>query len=262
MLKELIMYSFKESNYLKKVLDKKNRTTNQACMRYLFLLLIISLNSCNHKKETTKVTEELPEVQSNISPELLQEMQWMNPPTAFELVENTLSISVEKDTDFFNNPEDGSVVGTAPLLYQEVEGDFVAKVWVKPDFSSQWNAVSMMIHQDSLHWIKFAFESSDATGPSIVSVVTKESSDDANGAVLNDQESIWLAIARKGDIYAMHWSMDGINYNMTRLTAMPAMTQVKVGVEAQSPVGEQATHQLLFFEIEKRTVKNLRNLNE
>ena len=231
-------------------------------MRNLVLALLLIVTACQNKKEIAPISKVEQAPQTNISQELLDKMVWMNPPVSSELVDNTLSITVEKDTDFFNNPEDGSVVETAPLLFQNMAGDFVAKALVKPDFSSQWNAVSLMVHQDSLHWIKFAFESSDATGPSIVSVVTKERSDDANGAVLNDQESIWLAIARKDDNYAMHWSKDGEKYNMARLTAMPSVTEVKVGIEAQSPVGEKATHELLFFEIEKRTVNNLRNLNE
>lgn len=70
-----------------------------------------------------------------------------------------------------------------------MKGDFVATALVQPDFSSQWNAVALMVHIDDKNWIKFAFENSDATGPSIVSVVTKEVSDDANGMVISQDRS-------------------------------------------------------------------------
>lgn len=198
----------------------------------------------------------------NITKALITDFQWLNNPQSYVLEDHSLKVSVDKGTDFFNNPEDRSVVGSAPLLYKEVEGDFVAKALVQPDFSAQWNAVSMMVYLDSLHWIKFAFENSDATGPSIVTVVTKETSDDANGVVLNNEKMIWLAIARNDHIYSMHWSFDGENFKMARLTAMKDQPTVKIGLEMQSPVGDHATHLIHYFEIEEKTVNNLRNIDE
>ena len=117
-------------------------------------------------------------------------------------------------------------MGSAPLLYRTVEGDFIAKALVQPDLSFQWNAVAFMVHIDSSNWIKFAFENSDATGSSIVTVVTKGTSDDANGVILNEQAQVWLAIAKKGNIYSMHWSKDGKDYKMARLTKMPETAEI------------------------------------
>jgi regulation of enolase protein 1 (concanavalin A-like superfamily) len=232
-------------------------------MHYFFIPVVFLLfSACKQQQENPQKIESKPLVESNIDQEMVASMQWINIPNSYELTDGKLQITVGKETDYFNNPEDGSVVGTAPLLYREIAGDFVVKALVRPDFSSKWNAVSLMVYQDSLHWIKFAFENSDATGPGIVSVVTKDRSDDANGAVLNDREAIWLAIARKENNYAMHWSKDGQIYNMARLTQMPATDTIKVGIEAQSPVGDSATHQLLFFDLTPKTVKNLRDLND
>jgi regulation of enolase protein 1 (concanavalin A-like superfamily) len=227
---------------------------------YFFLSISSILLNCNQKKvESTSST--MSATRSNITQEAISDMQWMNPPQSFEVVDSALRVTVSKGTDFFNNPEDSAVVGSAPYLYKEVAGDFIAKAIVQPDFSSQWNAVALFVHLDSLNWIKFAFENSDATGPSIVSVVTKGTSDDANGVILNKEKKVWLAIARKGNIYALHWSLDGENFKMTRLTSMPNQEVVKIGIEAQSPVGDSATHQIHFFEIEKITTEDLRNIN-
>ena len=192
---------------------------------------------------------------------IVSELNWMNRPQSFVVEDNTLKITVDEGTDFFNNPEDNSIVGSAPYLYDEVEGDFIVKALVQPDFSSQWNAVAVMLHIDSLNWIKFAFENSDATGPSIVSVVTKGHSDDANGVILDEEPMIWLAMVRKHNIYSMHWSLDGENFKMARLTSMVDQNAVKIGIEAQSPVGKSAVHQVHYLEIVEKTVENLRNMN-
>ena len=211
--------------------------------------------SCTQSKPAEKPSEA-----GNISKEMVSDMNWANDPNSFEIKDQTLFISVKKGSDFFNNPEDSSVTATAPLLYQKITGDFVVKALVQPDFNAQWNAVSLMAHFDSLHWIKFAFENSDATGPGIVSVVTNGVSDDANGVVLNEHKKVWLALVRKKNNYSMHWSLDGQRYTMARLTSLPDLGEIKIGIEAQSPVGESATHQVHFFEIAERTVEDLRQL--
>ena len=115
-----------------------------------------------------------------------------------------------------------------------------------------------MVYRDSSTWAKLAFEHSDATGPSIVMVVTKEVSDDANGPILNEESSIWLRLIRKGDLYAMHWSKNGRDFKMARLFALPTQGAVKVGIAAQCPAGEAARHSFLYLSIDHRTVGDLR----
>jgi len=202
-----------------------------------------------------------PNVPYNMTEELLAQMNWMNEPESFDHNQGVLSIVAGQGSDFFNNPEDSVVVGSAPFFYRTVDGDFVAKALVKPDFSSQWNALALMLYIDSSNWVKFAFENSDATGPSIVTVVTKGTSDDANGAIIHDTDKLWLAMVRKDHICAMHWSIDGITYRMARLTSIPATSEIKIGIEAQSPVGAKAKHKVLYFSIEPITVDNLRDIN-
>ncbi len=195
-------------------------------------------------------------------PNLLEEpqsFQWTNPPAEFEFQDGSLEITSVSGTDFFNNPATLEVTGTAPILYRETEGDFIATALVQPDFGDMWNASSMMVFIDNLHWIKFAFENSDATGPSIVSVVTKGTSDDANGPILKDEREILLRIIKKDHLYALHWSKDGHNFKMARLSSMPESRQVRVGLEAQCPVGREAMHKFNYFSIEKKTVGNLRS---
>jgi regulation of enolase protein 1 (concanavalin A-like superfamily) len=184
--------------------------------------------------------------------------QWLNQPKNHIISKGELQVEVEGNTDFFIDPENKKATATAPYLYKEIKGDFVATALIQPDFKDQWNAGALFMMIDDTHWIKFAFENSDATGKSIVSVVTRLVSDDANGAILNNLDQIWLKMIRKGDLYALHWSMDGKKYNMCRLAAMPNTEKVKIGLEAQSPVGETAHHKFLFFNLESRTVQDLR----
>ena len=195
---------------------------------------------------------------SDLSGMDMGELQWMYEPESFSFENGRLQVIAEKGTDFFNNPADSTITSTAPLLYKSISGDFVAKALVQPDFSSMWNATALMVHINNENWIKFAFENSDATGPTIVSVVTKGVSDDANGVILMDQDQVWLKLVRKGNTYSMLWSSDEKAYKMARLTTLPVVDSVKIGIEMQCPVGESATHEIIYFGIEERTVQDLR----
>ena len=218
------------------------------------------VNCGKTKKETPEKTVELPpnNMLSSITKMNFGGFKWFNEPKSYITGNDAIIVVAEKGTDFFNNPIDKSITATAPFLYKEESGDFVAKALVKPNFYSHWSAISLMMYIDTNNWIKFAFENSDATGKGIVSVVTKEVSDDANGVILNDQSEIWLKLIKKDSIYSMHWSLDNIDYKMARLAAMPNAETVKIGVEFQSPVGGEATHELKYFNIEKKTVLDLR----
>ena len=223
-------------------------------------LLLFTLLSCNNQEIKSPLEHNTVKdlVSPNFKNEDLADYEWMNEPESYEVDNGTLKVVAAKETDFFNNPEDSTITSSAPFLYQEISGNFVAKALVRPDFSSLWNAVALMVYIDNNNWIKFAFENSDATGKSIVSVVTKNVSDDANGAILNDQDQIWLKLIRKDNIYSMLWSIDGENFKMARLSTMPEVESIKIGIELQSPVGEPATHEVDYLEIVKATVKDVR----
>ena len=192
----------------------------------------------------------------------LKDFKWTNEPDEYSISNNSLSITAGAKSDFFNDPISNSINANAPFLYKEVSGDFVATALLKPDFNGMWNAMSLMVHINERNWIKFAFENSDATGKSVVTVVTRNVSDDANGVILNEIDMVWFKLARRMDNYSLHWSVDGKEYKMARLSAMPHSDTVKIGIEAQCPVGEHANHKVLYFSVEERSVENLRKLED
>lgn len=232
---------------------------------YLILFLGVGIEACDGQNAPdTSEAKEAGNIQmeENLLLQLtmddLNGFQWLNPPTTYQLKDGVLQITAPEGSDYFNNPEDQAITGTAPFFYRQVKGDFVAEAHLQPDFSDQWNAMALMVYIDSTNWIKFAFENSDATGPGIVSVVTRDVSDDANGVILNTDRSIWLKLIRKGDLYSMLWSRDGGTYRMARLSAMNKMDAVRFGIEAQCPVGESAVHVCDYFSIVLKTVEDLR----
>ena len=195
---------------------------------------------------------------SNLLNRDLNSFKWINKPESFELKEHSLIIEAGENTDFFNNPVSKKISDNAPFFYTEVSGDFVMKTLIRPDLSKVWNACGLMVYIDGLNWIKYEFENSDATGNSIVSVITKGDSDDANGAILHNREYIWLKVVRKGNVYSMHWSTDDVKYKMTRLVSLESSSTVKVGMQAQCPADKPKKHEFLYFSLDPISVKDMR----
>ena len=166
----------------------------------------------------------------------LNEFNWIN-ESELIVESDTFHIKSTPKSDFFCNPADGVSVATAPFLYKEVEGDFLIKACVKPTFVSTYDACTVFVYADEKHWLKTAFEFTDLGTNSIVTVATNNYSDDANGVDI-DVNAVYLQIMRKGNVFACHYSTDGITYKMARLLRMDVPIKLKIGVSAQSPTGE------------------------
>ena len=191
----------------------------------------------------------------------ISNFKWLN-ESKLTIDGNELTIYAPPNSDFFNNPvpESGDFtkpLANAPFLYTEIEGDFVIRVNVTPEFISDYDASCIMVINDEKTWLKAAFEKSDFNTTAIVSVVTNEISDDANGCNITEK-SVWLQVARVGNNFTVHYSPDGVKFDMVRLCFLPVENTLKVGIVSQSPTGNGANHKFNNLTIEKRTIKNLR----
>ena len=147
-------------------------------------------------------------------------------------------------TDLYVNPggptsgDAESMSNAATLLGPAPAGDFQLRARVTVDFASQYDAGVLLLWIDERHWAKFCFEFSPASEPMVVSVVTRELSDDANAFVVPDR-TVWLRVARVDRVYAFHASLDGQTWQLVRVfTLGDALGDHRIGFEAQSPTGD------------------------
>lgn len=165
-------------------------------------------------------------------------MMTMNPATAISETKDEIEIIAPAECDFFVDPATGAAKSSAPFYFEKVSGDFTARVLVKPGFRKNYDAGGIFVYESLTKWIKHEFELTDLGHPSVVSVVTRGRSDDANGERLDDVEAVHLQVARRGELWALHYSLDGKKWKMTRYFSMKMRETLRVGLEAQSPVGK------------------------
>ena len=147
-------------------------------------------------------------------------------------------------TDLYVNPggegsgDAESMLNATTLLGIPPAGDFQLSARVAVDFAAQYDAGVLLLWIDERHWAKFCFELSPAAEPMVVSVVTREHSDDANAFVVADR-SVWLRISRIDHVYAFHASTDGRMWRLIRVFTLGAALEGHlIGFEAQSPTGD------------------------
>lgn len=150
-----------------------------------------------------------------------------------------LTIAAPTRSDWFVPPDGGPPTANAPALVGDVEGDYTLSARVTVEFRGTFDAGALVLYAAPDRWAKLAFEYSPQRQPMIVSVVTRDRSDDANGFLVEGR-SVWLRIAKLGSEFAFHASIDGTHWQLVRhFTLGPE--RASVGFEAQAPLGDGCT---------------------
>ena len=185
-------------------------------------------------------------------------MRVHNEPTVVEDEDGVLRIGAGAKTDWFVDPGTGAVIASAPaLLEAPPDGDFVLVARVQAELAETFDAGALVVWSDERTWAKLAVERSPASAPTVVSVVTRGFSDDCNSHVLA-YPTTWLRIARVGEAYAFHASIEGELWDLIRHFRLDS-TRVEVGFEAQSPLGSGCVATFSERSIEPRTLEDLRS---
>ncbi len=197
---------------------------------------------------------------SNLTPDLLatRGLAWEHAPLAWEpLPEGGIRVTTPARSDYFRDPGGKMVNDNAPFLWTNATGDFVAQAHVRPAFDTTYDSGVLMVRHDATTWAKLCFERTDFGTTAAVSVVTRGVSDDANGVDIT-QPDLWLQAARAGQMFGLHYSLDGHSWRMVRLFHLDVPQTIRVGVVAQCPVGPGTTVDLLSFTLDPRSIKNVR----
>jgi regulation of enolase protein 1 (concanavalin A-like superfamily) len=178
--------------------------------------------------------------------EMFKNFKWDNKSEAI-IRENSIMIKAMPNTSYFIEPSDEKQRLNAPYFYFDCSSDFIIKAKVTPNFLAVYDACALLAMSSDTCWAKLCFEYTDIGTHAVVSVVTNGVSDDANGVDI-DGDSVYLQLAKKGDIFAMHYSVDDNDYKMVRYFRLPSSRTWKIGFVGQSPTGTGCD--CLFEEIE------------
>jgi hypothetical protein len=160
-------------------------------------------------------------------------------------------------SDWFIDPISGNATRTAPALVSSTpDGDFIMQARVHAETRERFDAGVLLVHGDADNWAKLCLERSPDGELMVVSVVTRRMSDDCNGEVVGD--TVWLRVARLDQAFAFHWSTDGRRWRFVRLFRLP-LARVRIGLVAQSPVGDGCIATFEHVALTERRLGDLRD---
>jgi regulation of enolase protein 1 (concanavalin A-like superfamily) len=150
--------------------------------------------------------------------------------------EGSLGFSSPARTDLFADPSGPAPVLDAPRALSPVTGDFQLVARVTAELRELFDAGALLLWCAAERWAKLALERSPERKPTIVSVVTRGTSDDCNSCALEHPAS-WLRISRLGAACAFHVSDDGTTWRLIRHFAIAGWEPLSAGFLVQSPRG-------------------------
>jgi uncharacterized protein len=180
---------------------------------------------------------------------------WEKPPFLFSNSGDSLTIEAGSGTDVYRDSYGSYLPNNAPRLLFRADSNFILTVEVQHAFSDDWNAGGIMMEADSTHWIKFCFERDNTGAHRIVSVVTKEYSDDCNAVAL-PTDQVFLKMARAGNVIILYYSQDGSSWYMARRLRYVFTSPLMVGFLVQAPGARGNTVNFSHIQYQLKKVVN------
>jgi regulation of enolase protein 1 (concanavalin A-like superfamily) len=166
------------------------------------------------------------------------ELNWRVQPTGqSEIGETSIVFAAGPRTDLFTDPAGGDPKADAPFLIGRPIGDFQLRARVAAPLAATFDAAALVVWASPTEWGKLALEYSPQREVTIVSVVTRGVSDDANAFTVPEPFA-WLRVGRSGETLAFHASLDGLWWSLIRVFTFTGAGEASAGFLVQSPTGD------------------------
>ena len=183
------------------------------------------------------------------------ELFWENKPLSYYMVRNELTIVAGEKTDMFRDPNVTYNTDNAPKLLFKADDDFVLTASIEHSFTNKWDGGAIILKSDSLNWVKFCFEKDYTGARRVVSVVTKNVSDDCNSVDISSNQ-VFYKIAKAGNVVTLYYSPDGARWFLVRHLQFDTKPGFKVGFLAQSPTGTKCEVKFSNIKYEKKRIND------
>ncbi|MFV0419734.1 MAG: DUF1349 domain-containing protein [Dysgonomonas sp.] len=167
----------------------------------------------------------------------LEKMQWFNEPEKWEVKNNTLSMFVTPQSDYWRISHYGFTVDDAPFYYTTYGGEFEVKVKITGDYKARFDQMGLMLRVDHENYIKAGVEFVDGKF-NLSTVVTHKTSDWSVITLDNTPPFVWIKAVRRLDAIEVFYSFDDKTYTMMRNAYMQDNTPIMVGLMAACPDGK------------------------
>jgi uncharacterized protein len=220
--------------------------TNTIASRMIILLLIINPASqeVNAQQTDSLTISSIP-----------HKLYWENQANKCSIQNNSLTIHAGEKTDMFRDPNVAYNTDNAPKLLFQADEDFTLSASIEHGFFNKWDGGAIVIKSDSLNWVKFCFEKDYTGARRVVSVVTKNISDDCNSIEISSSK-VFYKVAKAGNVITLYYSINGLKWFLIRHFQFDAKPLFSVGFLAQSPTGKKCIVKFANIKYAKKKIKD------
>jgi regulation of enolase protein 1 (concanavalin A-like superfamily) len=180
---------------------------------------------------------------------------WENKPLSFKESKNEFTITAGEKTDMFRDPNVTYNTDNAPKLLFKADENFILSASIEHSFANKWDGGAIVIKADSLNWIKFCFEKDYTGAKRVVSVVTKNISDDCNSVEIKST-TVFYKIAKADNVITLYYSDNGVKWFLIRHLQFDTSPGFEVGFLAQSPTGTKCTVKFSNIKYQAKKIKD------
>lgn len=180
----------------------------------------------------------------------LEKMTWFNEPQKWEIKDNSLTMFVTPQSDYWRISHYGFTVDDAPFYYSTYGGEFEVKVKITGTYQARFDQMGLMLRTDHENYIKAGIEFVDGKY-NLSTVVTHKTSDWSVTTLDKVPEFVWIKAVRRLDAVEIFYSFDDKTYTMMRNAYLQDNHPVMVGFMAASPDGKGFNAKFEGFEVKQ-----------
>jgi uncharacterized protein len=145
-----------------------------------------------------------------------------------------LTITANKGTDLFYDMYSGVSKDNAPRLLFLPKGDFIFSAKLTGKFAGKYDGGALILYGNANSYGKLTFERGHDGQQSLWSTVTRKWADDVQHRGIKS-DSLYLKVARAGNLCFFYSSADGKTWDMLRSFTLDDPQSLHVGIMAQAP---------------------------
>ncbi|MCP3894649.1 MAG: DUF1349 domain-containing protein [Bacteroides sp.] len=178
----------------------------------------------------------------------LEKMQWHNEPQQWTIKNNTVSMFVTPQSDYWRISHYGFTVDDAPFYYATYGGEFEVKVKISGDYKVRFDQAGLMLRTDHENYIKAGVEFVDGKY-NLSTVVTHKTSDWSVITLEKPVPYVWIKAIRRLDAVEVFYSFDDKTYVMMRNAWLQDHVPVMVGFMGACPDGQGFNATFEYFKV-------------
>lgn len=157
--------------------------------------------------------------------------EWNNKPNLYKITNNSVQITTQPNTDYWQRSFYGFRNDNAPALLIKSDTNFSFTTKVSFIYKNRFDQSGVIIYIDSDNWFKASIEFENKNFSRLGSVVTNNGYSDWATTDISTKTEVWYRLSRRGPDFLIEYSTDGLEFNQMRIFHLHCLgiTSVEMG---------------------------------